>query len=354
MPTGGVPVSSRPSNINVALVAVVEVSCAVVYGLHELLRGVGKTWGELTGEPNTPRQMNPRIVASTSRSFRTSLGAPIAPDFTFGDSVRADVVIVADLNLDPAVSTVGMWPKATAWLRRQYDHGAIICSACTGSLMLAEAGLLDGLEATSHWSASARFEKHYPGVTLEPARILLPTGDGHRIITGGGSSAWNDLAIYLIARFCGAEEARRITKIFLLGDRTDGQLPFAHVVPPVQHTDAVIRELQSWIAQHFARSNPVAELERRSGLAPRTMKRRFKAATGYLPIKYVQSLRIEAAKQLLETTDAPIDDIAAEVGYVDPKSFRSLFKKMTSIAPSDYRRRFQPIGLYQAETKRRR
>ena len=345
------PSSSRPSAINVALVAVPQVSCAVVYGLHEVFRCVGTSWGQLTGEPNTPRTMKPRIVGSSTRSFRTSLGAPIAPDSTFADSARADIVIVADLNLVPGEGTVGMWPKATDWLRRQFDGGAIVCSACTGSLMLAEAALLDGLEATSHWSANSRFEESYPKVTLKSERLLLPAGDGHRIITGGGASAWNDLALYLIARFCGAEEARRIAKIFLLGDKGDGQLPFAHVARPAQHSDAVIQELQDWIADNYARPNPVAELEKRSGLAPRTMKRRFKTATGYVPIKYVQSVRIEAAKQLLESTDTSIEDIGDQVGYVDPKSFRSLFKKMTGIAPSDYRRRFQPIGLYVAEAE---
>ncbi len=347
------PISSRPLDVHVALVAVPQVSSAVLYGLHEVFKCVGTTWGEITGETNTPRRMNPRIVGSTTRSFRTSLGTPVAPDSTFSGSNRADVVIVADLALSASTSTVGLWPRPTAWLKRQYDGGAIVCSVCTGSLLLAEAGLLDGLEATSHWSASARFSESYPSVAFKSERVLLPTGDGHRIITGGGSSTWHDLALYLVARFCGSEEARRIAKIFLFGDRADGQLPFAHIVRPAQHSDAVIQELQDWIAEHYTCPSPVAQLEKRSGLTSRTMKRRFKAATGYAPIKYVQSLRIEAAKQLLESTDSSIDVVAAEVGYLDPKSFRILFKKMTSIAPRDYRQRFQPIGNYVAETKSR-
>ena len=171
----------------------------------------------------------------------------------------------------------------------------------------------------------------------------MPSGREHRIVTSGGSASWSELALYLVARFCGEAEARRIAKIFLFGDLSDGQLPFAAMARPKQHDDAIIANCQVWIADNYAIANPVSRMAEHSGLATRTFKRRFVKSTGYAPLDYVQSLRIEEAKHMLETTDDAIDDIAGCVGYQDPNSFRRLFKRLSGITPNQYRTRFQLI-----------
>ncbi len=173
--------------------------------------------------------------------------------------------------------------------------------------------------------------------------MLVSAGAEHRPVTAGASASWTDLALYLVARFCGEEEARRTAKVFLFGDRSDGQLPFAARVRPPQHDDAAVAAAQRWVADHYAASNPVAAMTRCSGLAQRTFKRRFQVATGYAPLDYVQSLRIEEAKQILETTDQPIDSISGEVGYCEPAAFRHLFKRTTGISPLQYRQRFRKV-----------
>jgi transcriptional regulator GlxA family with amidase domain len=164
------------------------------------------------------------------------------------------------------------------------------------------------------------------------------------VVTSGGSASWSDLALYLIARFRGREEAIRTAKVFLLGDRSDGQLPFSAMMRPHGHGDAVMEDCQAWIAQHYSVASPVTAMIARAALAPRTFKRRFRTATGYTPIEYVQTLRIEEAKHLLETSDLPTDAIAASVGYRDPASFRRLFKRLTGVSPARYRQRFNRIG----------
>jgi transcriptional regulator GlxA family with amidase domain len=338
------PTSPPPSRISVCLVAVPEVSAAVVYGLHESFSAVGTAWGALTGGSNGARRMVPRIVAARREPFRTLGGGVLAPNLTFAEAERADVVVVADLALEHCAVLGGRWRDAVPWLRARHADGAIIASVCTGSLMLAEAGLLDGLEATSHWSAVTHFRTSYPQVDLRPERILTASGAGHRIVTSGGSAAWTDLALYLVARFCGEEEARRIAKIFLFGDRSAGQAPFAAMARPRQHDDAAIAAAQGWIAGNYTVREPVEAMARRAGLAARTFARRFRAATGYAPLDYVQTLRIEEAKQLLETCETAIDAVAAEVGYEDPASFRRLFKRRTGITPHDYRRRFRRVS----------
>jgi transcriptional regulator GlxA family with amidase domain len=219
----------------------------------------------------------------------------------------------------------------------------MVGSVCTGGLLLAEAGVLDHREATTHWGIVPLFHDYYPQIQLQPDKVLALSGPEHRIITAGGSASWVEMALYLIARFCGLEEAVRASKIFLLGDRSEGQLPFASMARPRSHNDAIIERCQTWIAEHYEVANPVARLAEYSGLSSRTFKRRFQQATGYSPIEYVQTLRIEEAKQLLEATDMQTDMIGIEVGYKDPASFRRLFKRMTKVTPARYRQRFRRV-----------
>jgi transcriptional regulator GlxA family with amidase domain len=339
------PTPYSPPTVSVCLIAVPEVAAGVLYGLRDVFSFVGVGWEMLTGWTGGPRRMSPRVVAEERAPFLNAAGVLIAPDLAFAEAERADIVIVSDFAIGWADETRGRWPAAAAWLRRQHDRGALICSVCTGSLMLAEAGLLDGEEATCHWATADLIRSRYPAVRLRPERVLVPAGPEHRLVTAGGSASWTDLALYLVARYCGENEARRIAKLFLFGDRSDGQLPFAARVRPRQHGDAAIAAAQVWIADNYACDSPVSEMTRVSGLADRTFKRRFQAATGYAPLDYVQSLRIEEAKQMLETTDEAIDAIAGEVGYAEPAAFRRIFKRAVGIAPLQYRQRFRSLAL---------
>jgi transcriptional regulator GlxA family with amidase domain len=200
------------------------------------------------------------------------------------------------------------------------------------------------MEATTHWSATRILSMWYPSVHLKAERILCPAGPEHRIITSGGSASWTDLALYLIARFCGVAEAVRISKIFVLGDHRDGQLPFATMNRHRYHEDAVVADCEDWIATHYTEARPVIRMVERSALPERTFKRRFKAATGYSPLEYTQALRIEEAKRLLEATGEPTETIAYRVGYDDAPFFRRLFKRRTGLTPARYRRRFKSIA----------
>ena len=160
---------------------------------------------------------------------------------------------------------------------------------CTGALVLAGPGCSTGRPATTHWSAAPIVERCYPRIRIETERLLAPADDD-RIVTSGGAAAWEDLAVHLIARLAGAAEAVRVAKIFLFGDRTEGQLLYAGARRPRQHADAVVADAQTWIADHYATANPVTRLVERSGLPERSFKRRFKAATGY-----ADRLRADAA-----------------------------------------------------------
>jgi len=135
-----------------------------------------------------------------------------------------------------------------------------------------------------------------------------------------------------------------MAKTFLIGDRSDGQLPYAAMTRPRPHDDQAIADCQVWIADHYAAPNPVSRMVARCGLPERSFKRRFRAATGFTPVTYVQTLRMEEAKQQLETTDWPTDQVAAAVGYEDPAFFRRLFKRHTGVTPARYRQRYRGVG----------
>lgn len=308
------------------------------FGLHEVLGDTG------TNEEALSRPIHPVLVASRHGPYPSSTGLQVTPEGDLrGDC--ADVVIVCDIHLHRGETPEGRWREEIAWVRRHVGHGALVCSTCSGAVLLAEAGLLDGAEAASHWTMADLFRDRYPNIHFKPERILCDSGRGGQLITTGGASSWQDLALYLIGRFCGAEEAARVARLFLLGDRGYGQLPFASMARPRQHSDAVISKIQAWLVDNYVTPNPVSAMVARSGLSERSFKRRFTAATGYTPVEYVQALRIEEAKQMLETENLAVDDVSASVGYEDPTFFRKLFKRRTGVTPAQYRQRNRIRGL---------
>ena len=335
--------SSNKKPPTICILALPESSGVVLYGLLEVLSTFSCIWTQLTGENPDQAGFDVKIVSPTKVPFTCVAGVPVAPHAALVDIEQADAVVVTDLAIDPEIDHGQRWGDLGSWLNQMHDAGAYICSVCSGSTLLASSGLLADKVATTHWGYVDYFQRFYPEIKLEPNRILIQPCGEDRVVTTGGMAAWEELALYLIALFYGEAAAIHATKVFLLGDRSEGQLVFAAMGKPKRHEDAVIDKSQHWIADHYDLPNPVKEMVAYSGLTERTFKRRFKIATGYSPIDYVQALRIEEAKQMLESTTDAIDVIAAQAGYEDPTSFRRLFKRLTGVTPGRYRQRFQSI-----------
>lgn len=332
----------------VSLLALPESSGSVLYGLYDVLGSAGHVWSQITGEPECSPGFAVEIVSPTTAPFRCAGGVPVAPQASLAERLESDLVVVCDFAIPIDFDPAGQWPEAVAWVQGQYAAGAMIVAVCSGSVLLAQTGLLDGGPATTHWAYEDLFRRHFPQVKLCLSDVLVPAGPAARIVTSGGATSWEDLALYLIGRFCGEREARRMAKAFLIGDRSEGQLPYAARAKPRSHEDKVIGDCQVWIADHYAAPNPVSRMVARSGLPERSFKRRFRAATGFAPVAYVQTLRMEEAKQQLETTDWPTDQIGASVGYEDPAFFRRLFKRHAGITPARYRQRFRGLRQHLA------
>jgi transcriptional regulator GlxA family with amidase domain len=253
---------------------------------------------------------------------------------------KPDIVCVPEIALPPDAPLDGQFDEEIAWLVRCYEQGATIAAACSGALLLAEGGLLDGQEATTHWAYCDALRRRYPQVKVREQRALVISGEAERLVMAGGGTSWLDLALYLIARWCGVDTAMQVARISLIDWHEIGQQPFARLARSRQVEDAVIARCQTWIADHYQEAAPVAAMAKLSGLAERSFKRRFHAATGMSPLEYVHTLRLEEAKQMLEAEDKPIQQIANEVGYEDAAIFSRLFKRNVNLTPAKYRRRF--------------
>ena len=293
----------------------------------------------MTGGQYVP-QFDVRIVAATREPFRCAGNNVVSPHASLKDADDTDIVIVASVVIPNVPPLKVLYAGELDWLSRQHERGSIMAAACSGSIILADAGLLDGRDATSHWAYRDLFQHFYPEVRWRIDRKLCTAGQDDQIVTSGGATSWQDLALYLINRFCGVDYARNTAKFWVIPGPEDSQAPFAAMTHGIPHDDGVVNECQVWIAEHYASPNPISAMVERSRLPPTTFSRRFKRATGYRPIDYVHTLRIEEAKQMLETGDANIEEIGREVGYEDPASFRRIFKRNVGISPSNYRRRF--------------
>jgi len=327
----------------ICLLTTPETSASLLYGLLDVLTSAGAIVPDMLQGAPGHQLFDVRIVAAASAPFRCYGNVLIEPAAAIADIDAADVAIVCDMYHPINQPPHGRYRHEIEWLKRMHEGGAILASVCTGSLLLAEAGLLDGLEAACHWAYRDMFRDHYPRVRLRDNSILCFAGADNRIVTAGGTMSWQDLTLYLITRFGGHKQAVLTAKAFLIGDRSDGQRSFAIMAPQTQKSDGVIGDSQTWIAENYACENPVASMATRAGLTSRTFARRFRASTGYEPMDYVQSLRIEEAKQLLETVELGVEDVGHAVGYEDPTSFRRLFKRKTGLTPAAYRRKFAKL-----------
>ena len=326
--------------VPVAILALPEATASVVYGIYDLLKGAGRDWGLVTtGEPG-PELLRPQVVASRAGSFVAANGVRISPEATLGQCVTPRIVCVPEVAIAPGTTIAGRFADEVAWLRRCHAGGATIATACSGAVLLAETGLLDGCEATTHWAFCETIRKQYPRVKVLPQRALVVSGEGQRLVMAGGGTSWLDLGLYLVARVAGVEAAMQTARINLIDWHDIGQQPFAALARSRQVDDAVIARCQSWIAEHYHEAAPVAAMVRLSGLAERSFKRRFAQATGMAPLEYVHTLRLEEAKQMLESTDAPVEAIAGQVGYEDAGFFSRLFRRHVQLTPAQYRRRF--------------
>lgn len=223
------------------------------------------------------------------------------------------------------------------WLREQHASGATLGGVCVGSILLAESGLLDGRSATTHWTSAKSFAERYPAIRLKADTPIVDDGD---LITTAGLMAWSELGLRLVNRLLGPSIATSTARFLVVEHSDSASECGSNFAPILSHGDAAILKVQHWLQSTGATEVSLTAMAERAGLEERTFLRRFRSATGLKPTEYCQHLRVGKAREMLEFTNGTIDHIAWTVGYQDPGAFRATFKKITGLAPSDYRMRF--------------
>lgn len=223
------------------------------------------------------------------------------------------------------------------WIKKWHKKEILVGSTCTGTFFLAETGLLDNKTATTNWLFANLFKKSYPRVNLKPEKML--TVDSGIICTGATTSFFN-LCIYLIEKFGSAKLASYSSKSLLMDPARYSQAPYTIFQFQKDHSDQTILEAQTILEKNYRNQVSIDALASDLGISIRHFIRRFKKATGDSPLLYLQRIRIEDAKNKLETTVHSIDEITRMVGYEDVNSFRKLFKKHTALSPKEYRIKF--------------
>jgi transcriptional regulator GlxA family with amidase domain len=329
--------------LHVSLVAVPGSLALPVAGLYEVLTAFPVVAAFDESVPAAPPFLV-EIVGSARTTVAAGSGLPITIQRAVDEIARTDIVIVPTMAVEHGWEK-SRHPELVEWLQRMHAGGAMLCSACTGLGLLAETGLLDGRQATTHWAFGPSFRQAFPQIELRLDEVLVTAGEQEEFAMSGGAASWQDLVLYLIGRFVSPTASQAIAKFELLERHAEGQAPYLPFLPNTHHGDALVQGMQEWLESNFAVASPVAEMTRRSGLSSRAFERRFKRATGFSPIRYVHQVRVDHAKHKLERSDLSIDQISWDVGYEDAAAFRRLFKRTARVTPGIYRRKFASAAL---------
>lgn len=284
-----------------------------------------------------PAPFSTSVHAARSGTVKVSGGTELhAGRIAYG----LDLLVVPGFDLDPGQDLQQLLigrRNETALIERVHARGIPIASICVGAFLLGEAGLIDGRNATTAWLLAKEFGRRYPKAMVDPSALIVEDGP---ITTTGAFSAAHDLALHLVRLHAGADVARQTAKVALTTPGRTSQAPYIDETLRESSTRAFSARVRRHLLADLAQTYDLASLSAAHHVSTRTMLRRFRAETGQTPLSFLQTARISRAKALLEATTLNVAEIAREVSYGDPSTFRRLFTQTVGITPSDYRRSF--------------
>lgn len=287
-------------------------------------------------EKHRPGTYRIRTASLDGGPVRTSSGLTVVPDVSLADTSDPHTLVVpgGEGTRDPR-------PDLTAWLREHGPRAERLVSVCTGAILLASAGLLDGRRATTHWSYCDKLARDHPAVEVDPDPIYVRDG---RVATSAGVTSGIDLALALVEEDLGRDVALGIARHLVVFLRRPGnQAQFSAQLAAQTARREPLRDVQRWITEHPDADLAVEALAARASLSPRHFARAFQTETGMTPGRYVDRVRLEHARRLLEDTTDGVEEISRASGYGTPEAMRRAFVKTLGAAPAEYRRRFRPV-----------
>ncbi|HEY8569753.1 GlxA family transcriptional regulator [Microbulbifer sp.] len=295
----------------------------------EMLRGADSR-ARAEGEKNPLKLVTASI---DGKPVQTSSGFQLTPDVALVDAPDSDIIYLPALwrNPRPALRRSG---ALLDWLKQQAARGAAISAVGTGVCFLAEAGLLDGKPATTHWHYFEQFAANYPDVRLKRQYFIT---QADKLFCAASVNALADVTVHLIRQLYGPAIASHVERNFSHEIRR----PFEEIAYSEGavhlHPDEDIVQAQTWLKQHCSEDVKLSEVAKFFDMSVRSFNRRFKLATGQTPLQYLQNVRVDMARELLQSTNLSVNEIAEKVGYQDMGHFTALFKKFLSTTPSEYR-----------------
>lgn len=282
---------------------------------------------------------NVRVITADGEPVLCSNGHRITADGSLADVTSGDLLYVCAFmvanrrELERALSS---WQPVLPWLAEHGPEQALIATNCSGTFLLAEAGLLSGKVATTAWWLSKHFSERYPDVELDRDCICTRVDN---LLLGAGSTSYHDVCLAMLEQFAGKHFARLAAKYLMVDNQRRSQAPYT-ILSLVDSEDKVVRRAEVWIRANLSREFRIEQVAEAVAVSPRTLIRRFQTALGETPQGFTQLLRVEKCKVLLETTQLSFSEIVQRCGYNDESAFRRLFKKHCQLSPRDYRRRF--------------
>jgi len=325
--------------MKIGILALEDCTSMSMIGPMEILNKAGRYCNVINEGSDNRSFFDVKMISLNSKMVNTANNYPIYCHNTIKDIENLDLIIIPGLDGD-IEHQLKINYSFVDWVKQQYNIGTEIASICTGAFVLAEAGLLDGKSATTHWAAAEYFKKQYPQINLLSQEIIVDEGN---IYTSGGATSFHNLMIYIIEKFCGKEVAIYTAKMLLIGINKEPQSAYAIFSTQKLHRDKEILFAQKYIENNYDKRISLDEISNEVAISKRNFIRRFKNATGNTPIEYMQRVRVEAVKKALEITQNTIEEIVHNVGYDDMTTFRKLFKRITGISPNEYRKKYTQL-----------
>jgi transcriptional regulator GlxA family with amidase domain len=321
----------------ITILALHNALATTIFGPMDIFFQAGQLWNLIHGVPLSP-YFEVEIVSISGNPEKCLNNVFVQPHRSIDEVTKTDLIIIPSITNIP--KTIKYGGPALRWLIAQHHCGAEIGSICTGTFFLAETGLLDGKNATTHWGYVDLFRQMYPRVRLTPERLITDEGD---LYCAGALASGLDLSIYLVEKYCGHEVAVQCSKALIHDLGRKSQAPYSVFQFQKGHGDEGIKWVQQWIEDHYREEIDFNKVSKGQGMSRRTFERRFKKATGDTPLVYLQRTRVEAAKRQLEDKSGTFDEICCQSGYENSSHFRGLFKKYTGLLPTEYQKKFQRL-----------
>lgn len=286
-----------------------------------------------------------QLVSVDGKAVRSSVGLPLAVQGNLRAGEGADLILIPAIHYQTdaqLLAQTGQISRDCAfWLRQAYQDEVLLAACCTSSFILAESHLLDHKQATTSWWLGRLFQAQYPQVHLTLDELIT---EEEGVLCAGAIAAHLDMGLRLVKKFAGEFLALATAKTMLIDANRTSQTPYMMLQTQINHRDDLVFQAQSRMQAQLQQPFNLQALADELQVSQRTLARRFHQAMQETPIAYLQKLRVETAKRLLETTNLSFEDIVARVGYMDISSFRRLFKRETKLSPREYRRRFSIGG----------